>query len=203
MIERVLKSIYRKLFNKKPVDKSVLRIMQNNPRYDKYKVGKGTYGFPTIYDWGDDSKLEIGNYCSIGDNVSILLGGEHRSDFISTYPFQSFSTDKSLLQDRKTKGNVVLGNDVWIGNNVLLLSGVKIGNGAIIGAGSVVTKDVEDFSIVAGNPAKQIRKRFSDVQIEKLSKICWWNWNEDKINSNLEDIISPNIDRFIDKHYEV
>ena len=201
MIERILKRLYRKLFNKKPIDIAILRFMQNNPKYAKYNIGVGTYGFPVVYDWNDGSSLTIGNYCSIGDNVSILLGGEHCSDFVSTYPFQSFTKDENLLFDRKTKGNVQFGHDVWIGNNVIILSGVRIGNGAIIGAGSVVTKNVDDFTIVAGNPAKQIRKRFSENQIEKLNSICWWNWDSVKIKNNLQDIVSPDIDYFIKKYY--
>lgn len=202
MIKKFIKYLYLKFSKKKRIDKSVLRFMQNNPSYKKYLVGKGTYGFPKIYDWNDDNNLKIGNYCSIGDSVSILLGGEHYSNYVTTYPFYSFENSSSL-KDRKSKGSVIIGNDVWIGNNVTILSGVKIGNGAIIGAGSIVTKNIEDYAIVGGNPAKLIRKRFTDEQVLKLNLISWWNWNENKINQNINDIVSVDIEQFINKNYEL
>ncbi|WP_375241426.1 CatB-related O-acetyltransferase [Polaribacter sp.] len=199
MIRKFLNFLKYRLYRKKTIDKKVLRFMSNNPSYKKYDVGKGTYGFPEIFDWNDDSKLLIGKYCSIGDNVSILLGGEHYSNFISTYPFHSFN-NSFIAKDRKTKGNVVIGNDVWICNGVTILSGVTIGHGAIIGAGSVVTKNVADYNIVAGNPARVIRKRFTDKQIEKLIKISWWNWEDEKIKNNLEQLSSLELDNFLETY---
>jgi len=198
---KLLKKIYRKLIKRKPISIEILRYMNNNPAYKKYAIGNGSYGFPKIHDWGDGVSLKIGKYCSIGDNVSILLGGEHFSNYITTYPFQSFSNEKTFLKDRKTKGNIYIGNDVWIGNNVIILSGVTIGNGVIIGAGSVVTKNIEDYSIVAGNPVKLIRKRFTESQISELNLICWWNWDDKKIQQNIKYIVSPDIEKFISKNY--
>jgi len=197
MFVKFLKHIYSFFVTKKKVDVSVLRFMANNPTYEKYNIGVGSYGFPKIYDWGDEASLTIGKYCSVADNVSILLGGEHHSNWITTYPFNILNYSNSNIDDKKSKGNVTIGNDVWIGNNVLILSGVTIGDGAIIGAGSVVTKNVAPYQIVGGNPAKLIRKRFTDDQIAALLKISWWNWSDRKIQENIEDILSGNIENFI------
>jgi len=202
MLIKFLKHIYS-FFKKQPSiseNKPHLRFMKTNPTYQKYEIGMGTYGFPKIYDWGNSNNLKIGKYCSIGDNVSILLAGEHRSDWVSTYPFYSFDLDNSVKTDQKTKGQVSIGNDVWIGNNVLILSGVSLADGVIVGAGSVVTKNVEPFQIVAGNPAKPIKKRFTDTQISALLKITWWNWTEEKVKERKDDIMSDNIDDFIKKY---
>lgn len=201
MLIKFLKHIYS-FFNKAKKEKNTphLRFMKTNPTYQKYDIGVGTYGFPKIYDWGDDVQLKIGKYCSIADNVSILLGGEHQSNWVSTYPFASFDTSIKTNSDRKTKGGVVIGNDVWIGNNVLILSGITIGDGAIVGAGSVVTKNVSNYQIVGGNPAKQIRFRFTENQIEDLLKISWWNWSGNKVKQNLDAIMSNDIADFISKN---
>ncbi len=168
------------------------------------KIGNYTYGVPKIYSWDKNTKLEIGKFCSIADNVKIILGGNHRTDWISTYPFNvlnnSFINGKTVKGHPSTKGNIKIGNDVWIGNDVIILSGVTIGDGAVIGAGSVISKSIQAYEIVAGNPAKHLRKRFSEEIISDLLQIEWWNWPENKINENIQLICSENIQAFIDKH---
>jgi acetyltransferase-like isoleucine patch superfamily enzyme len=158
-------------------------------------VGRHSYGAPNVYVWDDKTKLTIGNFCSIAEGVTFLLGGEHRMDWITTYPFSAMSNTwagaELLLGHPATKGDIVIGNDVWIGHGALILSGVHIGNGAVIGAGSVVNKNVEDFAIVAGNPAKFIRYRFDEKTRNELKDISWWDWSDEKISKNLQMLLSP------------
>lgn len=163
-----------------------------------YDIGDHTYGHPKVYDWDEGTKLTIGRYCSIADDVTILLGGNHRTDWVTTYPFSAipevWPEAKEITGHPQSKGGVVIGNDVWIGFGSTILSGVKIGDGAVIAAKSVVTKDVPPYSIVGGLPAKVIKYRFSDEKIEKLLKIKWWNWREKKIRKNIELFCSDRID---------
>ena len=154
-------------------------------------------------DWHQGSTLQIGDFCSIAENVTILLGGNHPTDWISSFPFgvvfEEFK-ERYYQYPKLSKGSVIIGNDVWIGLNTIILSGVTIGDGAIVAAGSVVTKNVEPYAIVGGNPAKLLKKRFSDEAISKLLAIQWWNWEIDKIKENLDLILSDRIDPFIDRH---
>lgn len=164
-------------------------------------IGKYTYGSPNIRKWQNDGKLIIGNFCSIGENVTIYLGGEHHTDWVTTYPFGHLHTSKFNLFNGHghpySKGDVIIGNDVWISENVVIMSGVKIGDGAVIANNTHVVKDVEPYSIVGGNPAKLIKYRFSKKQIDKLLEIKWWNWNDDKINKYTPLLCNNDIDEFI------
>ncbi len=144
-----------------------------------------------LFDFIGD-KLIIGNFCQIATGVRFIMNGaNHAINGISTYPFKVFGKAwKDAPLDSVNKGDTVIGNDVWIGNNATIMQGIKIGDGAIIGTNSVVTKNVDPYTIVGGNPAKPIRKRFDDDQIEFLIRLAWWNWEVEKITQNLPAIIS-------------
>ena len=142
------------------------------------------------------AKLTIGSFCSISDNVTIFLGGEHRTDWISTFAFKE-KFDDSVVSVRKTKGDVVIGNDVWIGQSATILSGVTIGDGAVIGTMAVVAKDVPPYAIVAGNPARVIRLRFTEDQIKRLLELKWWDWSDEVIQAKLPLFVSDDIERFL------
>lgn len=162
-------------------------------------IDKYTYGEPLILDWTHKYKLEIGKFCSIAGNVQIILDGNHRSDWVSMYPFYLIQGVTQREGHPLGKGDMKIGHDVWIGRGAIILPGVSIGNGAVVGAGSVVTKNVEAYSITAGNPARHIRYRFTYEQIEKLEKIQWWNWDIDKIKTNVSLLQSDDINSFINK----
>jgi len=163
--------------------------------------GKYSYGSPIIHWESNDAKLTVGKFCSIGGHVNIYLGGNHRSDWITAYPFGHIYHDVFNKFDGKghpgTKGGVNIGNDVWIASNVTIMSGVTIGHGAIIANNSHVFKDVEPYSLIGGNPARLIKYRFTPEQISKLLEIKWWDMDDDKINDYSPLLCSGDIDTFI------
>jgi acetyltransferase-like isoleucine patch superfamily enzyme len=135
----------------------------------KVVVGKKTYGEIHVTDYSPaDTKLYIGSYCSIASGVQFLLGGEHQLYSISTYPFKVLSFGES--REAGSKGDIVVKDDVWIGQNAIICSGVTVGQGAVVAAGAVVTKDVEPYAIVGGNPAKFIKYRLDESLRKKLEK---------------------------------
>ena len=150
-----------------------------------------------LFDFTGD-KLIIGKFCMIASDVTFIMNGaNHLSEAISTYPFAIFGGDWANAMEGKeypTKGNTTIGNDVWIGYGATIMPGVHIGDGAIIATKSVVTKDVEPYSIVGGNPAKEIRKRFSEKTIKKLLEISWWDWPLEKITQNVQLLTGIQID---------
>jgi len=140
---------------------------------DNVFIGEKTYGSLNIIDLTskiDRKKLKIGNYCSIASGVWFLLGAEHHTDTISTFPFKIVSWNGGE-NEGLSKGDIVIADDVWIGMNAIICSGVEIGQGAVIAAGAVVTKNVPPYSIVGGNPAHVIKYRFNEKIIENLLKI--------------------------------
>ncbi len=141
-------------------------------------------------------KLIIGKFCQIATGVRFIMNGSnHAMKGVSTYPFKVFGDAWSdVSMDVINKGDTVIGNDVWIGNSVTVMQGVKIGDGVIIGTNSLVTKDVAPYSIIGGNPAQVIRKRFDDDTIEFLTNLCWWNWHVDKITRHLKAITEGSIE---------
>lgn len=145
------------------------------------KIGKFTYGHESIEikQWGEGANLEIGCFCSIASNVTIYLGGNHRTDWITTFPFGHVFTkelgEEKFVGHPLTKGDVIIGNDVWIGSGATVLSGVRIADGAVISANATVTKDVKAYHIVGGNPAKVLKSRFSEDTIDLLLELKWWN----------------------------
>lgn len=165
----------------------------NNTQFVDSFLGIGSY----IANNSTIRKTKIGKYCAIGDNVRTYLGNHPVKDFVSIHPafFSTLQqsgftfTEKQLFEEHKyidaEKRYVCqIGNDVWIGNDVLIIDGIEIGNGAVVASGAIVTKNVEPYTIVGGVPAKQIRKRFSNEQIEKLEKIKWWDKDIDWVKKN-------------------
>tara|TARA_R110002126_G_scaffold124451_1_gene266405 strand:+ start:20938 stop:21561 length:624 start_codon:yes stop_codon:yes gene_type:complete len=147
-------------------------------------------------------KLIIGKFCMIASDVKFIMNGaNHLTDAMSTYPFAVFGNGWEHAMDGKTypqKGNITIGNDVWIGYNATIMAGVTIGDGAIIATNATVTKDVAPYSIVGGNPAKEIRKRFSEDVIAKLLALKWWNWDIEKITKNVQHLTDNKIEKFIE-----
>jgi virginiamycin A acetyltransferase len=120
-----------------------------------------------------------------------MNGANHLSDSITSYPFAIFGKDWAGAMEGKeypVKGDTIIGNDVWIGYGATIMPGVRIGDGAIIAAKSVVARDVEPYTIVGGNPAKEIRKRFSESQVEDLMKLKWWDWDIERITRNVKSL---------------
>ena len=165
------------------------------------KVGRHTYGNITLV--GEESRLEVGGFCSIGIGCVVFIGQYHRSDFVTTYPFNrlGYWQAEELTGHPTSKGDVFIENDVWIGMGVSILSGVTIGDGAVIGTRSVVTKDVEPYSFVAGNPARHIRHRFSQNVIDKLLKIRWWDWDDERIKEAIPWLFDSDMAEFISRYY--
>lgn len=139
-------------------------------------------------------KLIIGKFCMIASGVKFIMNGaNHLTDAISAYPFAIFGHDWQHAMEGKsypTKGDTIIGNDVWIGHNATIMAGVKIGDGAIIATNATVTKDVPPYSIVGGNPAQLIRKRFSEEKIQELLQLAWWDWDIEKITANVQMLTS-------------
>lgn len=166
--------------------------------YPQYQFGRGTYGIPRVRARDDGATLRVGAFTSIASGVQILLGGEHRADWVTTFPFVFWEGGENILGHPKTKGDVLIGNDVWIGTEAIILSGVIIGDGAVVGARSVVTKNVPPYAIVAGNPSRVIRKRFDDEIIQRLLQVKWWFWDNAKIKKAIPLLLSDKITEFLD-----
>ena len=160
---------------------------------DLVECGDFTYGVPIVHRWDDTTRLKVGKFCSIGGNVQILLGGEHHTEWITTYPFDVLLGGGVA----KSKGDVIIGNDVWIGDDVMILSGVTIGDGAVIGAKSLVTKNVPDYAIYGGNPAKFIRYRTAAHNVKWWHKLRWWDWPLEKIADALPMMQNENVDELV------
>lgn len=150
----------------------------------------------------NQDKLIIGKFCSIACGAKFLFNSaNHNLSSLSTYPFPIFFEEwdldaKDVTDAWDNKGDIVIGNDVWIGYEAVILPGVTIGDGAVIGTCAVVTKDVPPYTIVGGVPAKPIRKRFPEGTIELLLKLKWWDWTEERIRQHLSEIQSGNVEHF-------
>jgi len=146
-------------------------------------------------------KLIIGKFCMIASDVTFIMNGaNHLSQSISSYPFAIFGhgwEDAMKTKSYHTKGDTIIGNDVCIGHNANIMPGVTIGDGAIIATNATVTKDVEPYTIVGGNPAKPIKKRFSNSEIEYLLKLQWWNWDIERITKNIKTLTGNNLEQLL------
>ncbi len=150
-------------------------------------IGKKTYGTLYVFNDVEDAYLHIGNYCSIGDNTTFLLGIDHPTNYLSTFPFKVKSCKMTCVESI-SKGNIVVNDDVWIGYGATILSGVNIGQGAIIGANSVVSKDVPPYAIVGGVPARVIRYRFEKNIIDELIKVDFSKITDNTIETNIDKL---------------
>ena len=159
----------------------------NDPR--EFEKNNVLYHYPVNGD-----KLIIGKFCSIACGAKFMFtSANHKMSSLSTYPFPIFYEEwgldvKDIRNAWDNKGDIVIGNDVWIGYEAVIMSGVTIGDGAIIGTRAVVTRDVPPYTIVGGVPAKPIRKRYDDETIERLIKLRWWDWEHDKIAQSIAAI---------------
>lgn len=155
-------------------------------RMERITVGNATYGPINVLDFNPNtgsSHIEIGNFCSIAQNVTFLLGGGHKMDSVSTYPFEHYIEG---MEESADKGNIIIDDDVWIGYGVTILSGVHIGRGAVIGAQALVNKNVPPYAVVGGIPAKILKYRFSDLEIKELMKINYSNLSLNLVKNNID-----------------
>jgi len=152
-----------------------------------------------VHDFGEGAKLSIGNYCSLADGVQIMLGGGHRTEWVTTYPFSALDKQhRHIMGHPVSKGDVEIGHDVWIGREALILSGVKIGNGAVIGARAVVARDVPAYAIVVGNPARVTRSRFEADITKRLEALAWWAWPRARLDLVMPLLLNADIGAFLD-----
>lgn len=172
--------------------------------YTYYDDFEDVYNFENNVKYHFDfvgDKLIIGKFTMIASDVIFFMNGaNHLTEAISSYPFSIFGEDWSDAMEGKSfphKGDTVIGNDVWIGYKATIMPGVTIGDGAIIAAHSVVVKDVAPYSIVGGNPAKEIKKRFTEEKIEKLLELKWWDWDLEKITRHVKDLTGNEIGKLI------
>lgn len=163
----------------------------------------GRYSYNAPVRRGDMNTITIGSFTCLGALVVCDSGFNHNRKFVSTFPFSVVFNECRHLEGHPLKpGDIIIGSDCWVGENSLIMGGVTIHSGSIVGARSIVTKNIPPYEVWAGSPAKFIRKRFTDEQIEKLLEITWWNWELSKVIENTHLIMSENIDEFIARHYE-
>ncbi|MBJ9975526.1 CatB-related O-acetyltransferase [Pseudomonas sp. S75] len=168
-------------------------------RYPRSTVGVGSYGIPQVTEFGDESVLRIGNYTSIAAGVQVLLGGEHRTDWLTTYPFPAMIEGLEDIKDyAPSKGDVVIGSDCWICTNAVILSGVTVGHGAIVAAGAMVSRDVPPYAVVGGNPCKFIRWRFDEPVRQALLEAAWWDWPVAEVKQVARLLSSADLDGLLE-----
>lgn len=166
-------------------------------------VGRHTYAQPRAHFYaGDSVKVRIGSFCSIAKDVELLPGGNHHPEWVSTFPFRIEFGLPGAFEDGQpwSKGDINIGNDVWIGRGARILGGVTIGDGAVVAAYSVVAKDVLPYSIVAGNPAQHRRFRFGVDTRKSLRRIAWWDWSDELLAARVADLCSSDVETFIEKY---
>lgn len=205
MLYRYLNSLKRHLFRRKwrRINQHNRTSIENYCDLSKVIVGRESYGAISVMDASPrDTKLRIGSYCSIASNVRFLLGGEHQLASVSTYPFKVMKFGEA--REAGSKGDITVGDDVWIGEGAIICSGVSIGQGAVVAAGAVVTKDVEPYAIVGGNPARLIKWRFDETLRRRL---CGTNiaalfdsFKKDDIPLVYADLTEDVLNEILEKH---
>lgn len=183
-----------------PIYKQVDNKLSQYIECEDYSLVRVTRSSREDYDstfWTEkhhDSKIRIGKFVSIAQKCNFLLGGNHNYKNVTTYlPFEYEKSDLHL----SSNGDIEIGHDVWIGMDCTIMSGIKIGTGSVLAAGSVVVKDVEPYSIIGGNPAKVIKKRFDQNTIERLLESRWWDIPLEKLKGISKDLFSEDIENFI------
>ncbi len=167
-------------------------------RYPEWDIGPGSYGRVQVKKFGNDGRLYIGAYSSFASGVQILLGGEHRTDWVTTYPFSQMDHRLRTVKGHPaSRGDVRIGSDVWVGREAMILSGVTIGDGAVIGARSVVSRDVPPYGVASGNPATLRRTRFPPEQVERLLAAQWWSWPRAEIDAAMPKLLNGDIESFL------
>lgn len=160
-------------------------------------MGRGSYGAPVVRAYpGDSARVLIGSFVSIAEEVEFFPGGNHHAGRVTTYP-PYLVPGGGAYEAPATKGDIHVGNDVWLGRGATILSGVTIGHGAVVGARAVVASDVRPYAVVVGNPAREVRRRFGDEQVEALLRIAWWDWPDDLIRERAPLLFSETVDDFI------
>ncbi|HWI08774.1 MAG TPA: CatB-related O-acetyltransferase [Solirubrobacteraceae bacterium] len=163
-------------------------------------MGNMSYYAPNVVKYtGDSGRVIVGNFASVAPDADFYVGGQHRTEWVSQYGLRAMLDLPGAHEDGFThgRGDIVVGSDTWVTNGCTVMSGVTIGDGAVVGTKAVVAKDVRPYAIVVGNPAREIRRRFSDEQVEALLRIRWWDWPTDKVKQHVEIISSPDVDAFI------
>jgi acetyltransferase-like isoleucine patch superfamily enzyme len=175
---------------------------KRHPLPASVKVGRRSYGVDgrTVFGSSADAPLNVGSFCSIAAEVVLMCAGNHSMDCATSFQIHPIMLKKPppVENGGKPRG-VTIGNDVWIGRGATVLPGVHIGHGAVVGAEAVVTKHVPPYAIVAGNPARTIRYRFSDEVIAQLLAIRWWDWDDEKIKQKADWLAGP-IEAFVARH---
>jgi len=199
VVSKIVSFVLSKSLSMRLLTREIITRSEINPPKGQVEIGKFSIGYPKILSWRTDDKLKAGKFCMFAHDVMILAGGEHDLKRVTCYPLKtSFHLSNKHSEDSENKGPVIIGNDVWIGAGAIILSGVTISDGVIVGAGSVVTRNIPPYAIVAGNPARIIRYRFSRKQIDQLQEIAWWNWGIDEIIANI-NYLYGDVDTFITK----
>ncbi|MEQ8746833.1 MAG: CatB-related O-acetyltransferase [Pyruvatibacter sp.] len=185
----------------KKLRQKVRKLTTSEPKLGpEISIGRHTYGLSRRMVAGAsmEAPLTVGAFCSIGPDVLFFSKADHPITLPSTYPFKTLIWDAHKPnQDAITKGGITIGSDVWIGARAIIMSGIRIGDGAIIAAGAVVTKNVEPYAIVGGNPAREIRKRFEAAQVSALLRLKWWEWSDHELEELREAFYGP-VHAFID-----
>lgn len=163
-------------------------------------MGDYSYRAPTVHVFpGDQAVVRVGKFTSIATGAQFFVGGNHRTDWVTTYGLRAMFGLPGAYQDGTptSNGDVEVGHDCWIGLDAVVLSGVTIGHGSVVGARAVVTKDVMPYSIVAGNPAREVGRRFPDDQVDALLRIAWWDWPIQTVLEHVPELSSSDLGDFI------
>jgi len=191
---KILRKAYEKMFVR-----NQFGYLRDSKHLARFEIGEWTHGHRSLQVLSPEGgTLRIGKFCSIARGVTIILGGEHRKDWVSTFAFPlHFPEAKDHPDYSLTKGDVTIGNDVWIGINSIIMSGVTLGDGMIVGAGSVVRRSFPPYSIVAGNPASLASYRFPKEIIDELIKIRWWDWPISELKKAFPLLLSDQVEQFV------